>query len=269
LKSELRIETPEGVVFSFTLASPVARMLAWALDSAIALAVTQIVSKAIGTLGSWSADWSAAMAAIAYFVISTGYTIALEWRWRGQTVGKRLFRLRVVDAQGLRLHFYQVALRNLLRAIDMLPLCYLVGGAAALLSDKGQRLGDLAANTIVLRESTATQPDLEQIAPSKYNSLAAYPHLAARLRSRTDPEAAVLAVRALLQRDRYEADARVALFADLAGYFREVVAYPEEAVEGLTDEQYVRSVVRVLYGASAAVRPPSVANGAGSAPRPS
>jgi uncharacterized RDD family membrane protein YckC len=267
MRSELRIETPEGVTFSFTLASPVARMLAWALDSAITLAASQAVGRFFDAFGAVAKDWSTAASVITFFVISIGYSIALEWRWRGQTVGKRLFGLRVVDAQGLRLHFSQVALRNLLRSIDMLPLCYLVGGSAALFSEKGQRLGDLAANTIVLRETAATQPDLDQIAPAKYNSLAAYPHLAVRLRSRTDPEAAALAVRALLQRDRYDPDARIALFADLASYFRGVAGYPEEAVEGLTDEQYVRSVVRVLYGATGA-RPSSAVSGAGSPPHP-
>jgi uncharacterized RDD family membrane protein YckC len=252
VRSRLRIETPEGVVFSFTLASPVARLLAWALDTAITMAAAQVLARFTDALGAVAKDWGNAFAIVGYFAISLGYTIALEWRWRGQTVGKRLFGLRVVDAQGLRLHFHQVALRNLLRAVDMLPLCYLVGGVAALVSEKGQRLGDMAASTIVLRETKAEQPDLEQIAPAKFNSLAAYPHLAARLRARTDPEAAVLAIRALLDRDRYDADARIALFADLAAYFRGVVAFPEEAVDGLTDEQYVRSVVRVLYAAAAA-----------------
>jgi uncharacterized RDD family membrane protein YckC len=252
VRSQLRIETPEGVVFSFTLASPVARMLAWALDTAITVAASQAVANALDKLGTVAKDWTAALSLLIYFAFSLLYSIVLEWRWRGQTVGKRLFGLRVVDAHGLRLHFYQIALRNLLRAVDMLPLCYLVGGAAALLSDKAQRLGDMAAGTIVLRETAAGQPDLEQIAPARYNSLAAFPHLAARLRSRTHPEAAVLAVRALLQRDRYQPDARVELFADLAAYFRAVAPYPEEAVEGLADEQYVRSVVRVLYGVSAA-----------------
>ena len=109
---------------------------------------------------------------------------ALEWLWRGQTIGERIFGLRVADAQGMRVHFSPVALRNLLRAVDQLPLCYLVGGAAALFSKRGQRLGDVAANTIVIRDKVTAPPDLTQIGPTKYNSLAAYPHLAARLRSR-------------------------------------------------------------------------------------
>ena len=129
------------------------------------------------------------MGVLLFFVISTVYAIVLEWRWRGQTLGKRLLGLRVIDAQGLRLQLPQIALRNLLRAVDSLPLFYLVGGTACLVSRYGQRLGDLAANTVVAHERRRQRPDLEQIAPARYNSLLAYPQLAARLRSLASPEA--------------------------------------------------------------------------------
>src|SRR6185503_8817620 len=129
-----------------------------------------------------------------------GYAILLEWRWRGQTVGKRLLRLRVIDAHGLQLRFAQIVLRNLIRLVDMLPLLYLVGGLTALLTRTGQRLGDLAANTVVIRERQPWQPDFETLATARYNSLLGYPNLAARLRSLTDPEVAAMAIRALARR---------------------------------------------------------------------
>jgi hypothetical protein len=157
--------------------------------------------------------------------------------------------LRVIDAQGLRLQLPQIALRNLLRFVDMLPLVYLTGGIAALVTTKCQRLGDLAANTVVAHERRWQSPDLEQIAPARYNSLAAWPNHAARLRSLASPEAVGMAVRALAMRDSYDPPARVELFRELAGYFRGLVAFPETALEGLTDEQYLRSVLRVIYGA--------------------
>ena len=74
-----------------------------------------------------------------------------EWYWRGQTVGKRVLKLRVMDEQALRLEFSQIVVRNLLRFVDFLPGLYLVGGTACVLSRRFQRLGDLAANTIVVR----------------------------------------------------------------------------------------------------------------------
>jgi hypothetical protein len=97
-------------------------------------------------------------------------------------------------------------------------------------------------------EAKLLEPDVDQIAPVKYNSLLAFPHFAARLRSRVDPEAVRITVTALALRDGYESPARVELFGELAGYLRALVGFPEAAVEGLTDEQYVRSAVRAIYG---------------------
>jgi len=247
--SRLSIETPEGVVFSFELATPVTRALAWTVDSA-AIAFAGILVGQIGKLLSKvNSDVAGAVSVVSYFAISVIYAIVLEWRWRGQTIGKRLFGLRVIDVHGLRLQLPQIAMRNLLRFVDMLPFFYLVGGLAAVFSRNAQRLGDMAANTIVTRERRAEAPDLEQIAPAKYNSLLGQPHLAARLRSLVTPDAAALAVRAVTLRDGYDPPARIALFRELAAHFRSLVEFPEEAVENLTDEQYVRCVLRVIYAA--------------------
>jgi uncharacterized RDD family membrane protein YckC len=246
-ESTLRVETPEGVVFSFGLASPLTRALAYAIDLAAIAAITAVLSKSIPILAIVGADWASAFSVLLTFLISMAYGILLEWRWRGQTLGKRVLRLRVIDAGGLRLEFTQVVVRNLLRALDMLPALYLVGGSVALATKKCQRLGDLAAGTIVTHEPVVQPVDLEQIAPAKYNSLLAQPHLAARLRNRVPAEMAGLVVKALSLRDSYEPSARVALFGELANYFRSLVPFPEETVEGLTDEQYVRNVLFALY----------------------
>jgi uncharacterized RDD family membrane protein YckC len=247
-QARLSIETPEGVVFSFELATPVTRALAWAVDAAAIALASSMIGQVCQALKLLSADWASALSVILYFVISIVYAILLEWRWRGQTIGKRLLGLRVIDVHGLRLQLPQIALRNLLRLVDGLPLFYLVGGLACVFSRKAQRLGDLAANTVVTRERKVEPPDIERIAPAKYNSLLAQPHLAARLRSLVTPEAAALAVRAITQRDGYDPPARIVLFRELAAHFRGLVEFPEEAVESLTDEQYVRCVLRVIYG---------------------
>src|SRR5262249_29685827 len=141
---------------------------------------------------------------ILFFVLSIGYRIALEWSWRGQTIGKRVMRGRVVDAQGLRLHFTQIVIRNLLRFVDALPLCLLVGGIACLVSRGAQRLGDFAANTVVVRHARLEEPDLDQLLSGKYNSFHQYPHLEARLRQRVSASEAGLALQALLRRDDLE-----------------------------------------------------------------
>ncbi|MGP8246248.1 MAG: RDD family protein [Bryobacteraceae bacterium] len=246
-RSVLVIDTPEGVTFSYQLATPFLRMLAWAVDAAAIAAASDAVGTIFRDLGKLSPDWANGIAAVSFFAIQIGYGMALEWRWRGQTLGKRIFGLRVVDVQGLRLEFSQIALRNLLRLVDLLPALYLVGGIAAFASRNAQRLGDLAANTVVARERAGHIPKLERIAPVRYNSLAAYPHLAARLRARANAEAVGVLTRALELRDGYDPPARVALYAELADYFRGLVEFPPAALEGLTDEQYLRGVLRVLF----------------------
>jgi len=246
-ESTLRVETPEGVVFAFSLASPLTRALAYAIDLAAIAVLTTALANTVRIFAIVGADWAGALSILFTFLVSMAYGILLEWRWRGQTLGKRVMQLRVIDAGGLRLEFAQVVVRNLLRAVDMLPALYLVGGCVALATRKCQRLGDLGAGTIVVREPAVQAVDLEQIAPAKYNSLLAYPHLAARLRNRVSAEVAGLVVKALSLRDSYEPSARVALFGELANYLRSLVPFPEETVEGITDEQYIRGVICALY----------------------
>ena len=251
----LTIETPEGVDFSYDLASPVTRALAWMVDLAAIGVLTKGSDQICEWLGHLNRDWAAGFGVILYFLISVGYGIVLEWRWRGQTLGKRVLRLRVVDAQGLRLELSQVVLRNLLRVVDMLPLAYLVGGLSILCSRNCQRLGDLAAGTVVAREHQPPVADVEHLAPAKYNSLAAYPYLAARLRSLVSPESVRIAVEAMTRRDGYEPLSRIALFKELADYFRNLVQFPETASANMTDEQYVRSVLRVVYARESVFEP--------------
>jgi hypothetical protein len=147
----------------------------------------------------------------------------------------------------MRLQFDQILTRNLLRAVDMLPAFYFVGGVACWLNSKCQRLGDLAANTIVVRIPVVAEPDLDQLLAGKFNSLRPYPHLVARLRQRVSPADASTALQALIRRDQFEPTARVDLFRELAEHFRLKVEFPKEATDGIADEQYIRNVVDVLY----------------------
>jgi uncharacterized RDD family membrane protein YckC len=243
----LLIKTPEGIVFSLLLASPVTRFLGWVIDIACISAIGTVAGIVLRLLGLISEDLAGAFSLVAYFVVSIGYGIVTEWYWRGQTLGKRLLRLRVMDEQGLRLQPSQVVIRNLLRSIDVLPAFYLVGGVASVVSRRAQRLGDFAANTIVVRQPKIVTPDLDQLLPDKFNSFRKHPHLAARLRQRVSPQESAIALRALVRRDELDPRARVELFSEIAAHFREVVEFPEEAAFGVTDEQYVRNVVDIVF----------------------
>jgi len=242
-----RVRTPEGVAFSFRLASPALRGVALTIDACVVTGAWSIVSIFVRLLNVISADLAGMFALVGVFVLSQGYRMACEWLWRGQTVGKRVMRLRVVDEQGLRLTFAQVALRNLLRFVDVLPGAYLIGGVAALTSRRAQRLGDLAAGTLVVWEPAEPLPDLAALRGEKYNSLRAHPPLIARLRQIVTPGEAQAAWQALARRERLDAPARVRLFAELAEHFRKLTPFPVDAIEGVSDEQLVRNIVDVLF----------------------
>jgi uncharacterized RDD family membrane protein YckC len=245
--STLLIRTPEGIVFAQLLAGPVTRFLAWLVDALVVLALVAALSLGFALLAILSPDFAQALNFLGYFVLSVGYGIFCEWKWRGQTLGKKILRLRVVDAEGLKLQFNQIVTRNLLRFVDSLPIFYFVGGVTCWFSSKCQRLGDIAANTVVIRTPKVTEPDLDQLLAGKYNSLRVYPHLAARLRQRVTPAEAAIALQAVMRRDTFEPAARVELFEELATHFRTKAEFPAEATDGLADEQFLRNVVDVIY----------------------
>ena len=244
--ASLSVRTPEGVIFSFQLASPFRRFLAWGVDICCLVMGQIIVSRLLSIVSAVGLEMGAAFGLIVSFALQIGYGVSLEWLWRGQTIGKRLLRLRVMDQQGLRLQFSQIVVRNLLRVVDILPIGYLVGAASCMLTRHSQRLGDIAANTVVIHSPVIVQPDLKQILADKFNSFLEHPHLAARLRRQVSPHEARIALQGLIRREGLEPQARVRLYSELAEHFRSLVAFPQEATHGLSDEQYVRNVVEVL-----------------------
>ena len=246
-RSRLYIQTPEGVTFALRLAGPVVRFLAFFTDVFCILAITKFINAFAGLLGLISHDISLAFSLLSYFAVSICYGFVMEWYMNGQTLGKRLLQLRVMDAQGLSLTFSQVVIRNLLRFVDALPAFYLAGGAALLLTEKNQRLGDLAANTIVVWSPALKQPDFEEILSGKFNSFREYPHLCARLRQNVSPAEADIVLDALLRRENLEPAPRIELFKTLANHFRSRVPFPEDSTFGLSDEQYIRNIADVLF----------------------
>ena len=250
----LRILTPEGVLFRYWLAGPVVRAVAWLVDAACVLGLSGAAGAALQKAGWINADVARAVITLLYAVLSVGYSMYFEWYWRGQTLGKRVLSLRVIDADGLHLQPHQIVIRNLVRCIDALPFLYLVGGISSAISAKSQRLGDLAAHTVVVRVLKPRQPDLDKIGRAKYNSLLDYPAVCTRLRQKTTAEIAAAAFSALLRRDELESDARVELFRDMAEYFGKLVDLPAEVTEQITPEQLVRNIVEVLYTTNAVTR---------------
>ena len=92
--------------------------------------------------------------------------MAFELLWNGQTPGKRLANTQVVRANGAPAEFGEVAIRNVVRIIDFLPFAYAIGFVVMFLNRRSRRLGDFAANTLVIkRQDQVKLSDLISPAP--------------------------------------------------------------------------------------------------------
>lgn len=240
------IPIPEGVELTFVTAGPATRFFAWFIDLLAVVAILSVAQRFLSIASIFGADWRVAVLTIAYFLISTGYAICMEWSWSGQTVGKRLCSIKVIDANGLHLTLAQVVIRNLLRVVDVLPAAYLAGGVASFFNSNHMRLGDMAANTAVVRIATVHLSN-KNVATTKYNSLAAYPHLIARIRHQAARELIEISQGALARRDRLNPADRLTLFHQIRSRFEAIARFPESATDYLADEQYVRNIIAALF----------------------
>ena len=255
----LVVQTADGISFTLALAGPVRRLLALVLDWCVVAGSITVLSQLVSLGGAVRSDVTMAAVIGGSFVISWGYWMALEWAWGGQTIGKKVLGLRVVDERAMPLKPAQVVLRNLLRPIDSLPLLYLVGGVAVMLSPRCQRLGDLAAGTVVVAVRKPVLPVVdEQVLEGRHNSFAQYPHLESRLRQRASSEQVQLALETLRRRNRLEPSARVQVFEELAASMRELVEFPAAACEGLSGEQYVRNALHSILRGLSKPRGPAI-----------
>jgi uncharacterized RDD family membrane protein YckC len=156
-EDRLVIATPEGVDLDLRLAGLGSRLIAALIDLAIRvalfLAVTLLVLSGDAEAGDATGALGAAVLALLLFLLLFGYDVLFETRASGRTPGKRRAGLRVVLADGRPVTFTASALRTVVRLVDFLPGAYLAGSVTILLTRRNQRLGDLAAGTLVVRES--------------------------------------------------------------------------------------------------------------------
>ncbi len=152
--SDLVVATPERVSFAYQVAGLGTRAIAQVLDLMIVIFVLVailLVAGAFNAIGSATAAYL--FAVIGSFVVILGYFWACEALWSGQTVGKKVFRLRAVGDRGEPMTFFQAGIRNIVRIVDFLPYAYGVGVIVLFANGKGKRLGDLAAGTVVVKDS--------------------------------------------------------------------------------------------------------------------
>lgn len=173
----LIIETPERVPLAFALASIGNRFLAVAIDHFIQYFTIFVVAWAFLSTASYDivnaekspldfvqemSKWTIAVMIIVLFLIFAGYFIFFEWIWSGQTPGKRLLKLRVIREDGRPITLWEAIARNLLRIFDAVPgfvlPVYSIGLITIFMSGRDQRIGDMFAGTVVIRERTDEAP---------------------------------------------------------------------------------------------------------------
>lgn len=173
----LIIETPERVPLHFALASIGNRFLACAIDHFIQLIAYLLIYSAFSFIASFSlfdpkllelSKWVIAIAIIVLFFLLAFYFIFFEWVWNGQTPGKRWMKLRVIREDGRPITFFESAVRNFVRIFDMMPIIavlpfYAIGLISVFISSRDQRIGDLVAGTVVVRERDAEAPTFDQV----------------------------------------------------------------------------------------------------------
>jgi uncharacterized RDD family membrane protein YckC len=153
--SDLIVATPERVSFDYQVAGLGTRAIAQVLDLLIVLGLVIAAFFVALALGAAGVDNGLVtlLWVVGTFIAIFGYFWVSEALWSGQTVGKKAFRLRVVGDRGEPLTFMQAGIRNIVRIVDFLPYAYGVGLIVLFVNGKGKRLGDLAAGTIVVKDS--------------------------------------------------------------------------------------------------------------------
>jgi uncharacterized RDD family membrane protein YckC len=146
LDTARRIATPEGIELALRLAGPVPRAGAWALDLVLRLAILAVLAMVLGVLGGFGLG----VFLLCWFFLEWLYPAWCEVNWAGATPGKKVLGLVVLHDDGTPVRWPAALARNLLRAIDFLPVFYGFGLAAMLANRDFKRLGDLAAGTIVV-----------------------------------------------------------------------------------------------------------------------
>jgi uncharacterized RDD family membrane protein YckC len=122
------------------------RVVAILIDLILIGVVTSVLGSVLARVGL------AAVGSLLALVLTFGYYIYLEGTY-GQTIGKMALGLVVVTEDGGDIDYKPAAIRTVLRIVDVLPVLYLLGFIVVLVTDRKQRIGDLVANTVVVREA--------------------------------------------------------------------------------------------------------------------
>ncbi len=166
----LKVATPERVAVDLPIAGLGSRAMAYVVDVGLLGAAGLVLYFGLSFLVTDPVNAALALSSLTRTLILGGvffglwvYWTLLEVMWNGQSVGKRLLRIRVVKSDGSPVTVFSSAVRNLLRVVDFLPACYPVGLIAMLVDKRHRRLGDLLAGTVLVRDEQIDLARYERI----------------------------------------------------------------------------------------------------------
>jgi uncharacterized RDD family membrane protein YckC len=248
LSRERRILTPEHVPIVLVPAGVGSRFLALTIDFLLLMALLALLAQVALLL--LPRGLGVAAVTTAGFVLTWGYHVYFETRRQGRTPGKRAAGLRVVDGRGLAISVEQSFVRNIVRALDFLPVFYGVGGLCALLDRDRRRLGDVLADTVVVRERTASSAGAARERAARLPGLQrpnalADPATVRRIRHRLTLEERELLLDLCQRADRLNARARYDLMEEVGAHYRRKLEIDQPH---LSAENLVRDLTALAFG---------------------
>ena len=245
--------TTERTPFSYRVAGLGSRTLAWLIDFLLMLFLwgAGFLFFVLTPLEAVMPGMGDALALLWIFAVYWGYFLLFEWLWNGQTLGKRALGIRVIQRKGTALTFYHSAVRNIVRFVDSLPGwpfvlwpgCYAVGFAVAACNRKNRRLGDLAADTLVVHVEQGAKPIRAFVEARSAADRARLNLWRQRLGALAREQKQTL-LDLCLRRDQLRVAERTQLFRSAAQFFESRLELAPEEYE--SDEKFVLQLAAVL-----------------------
>lgn len=155
VETRQEIELAEGVTIHLLVAGPVPRALAYGMDFLLRIGIYYMMAIFLGMASLAMEGVATGIMILGIFLLEWFYNVVFEQSRWGATPGQRMLGLRVVSETGAAPTPMQSVLRNLLRTADFLPVGYALGAVVTLCTKRFQRLGDLAAGTLVVHQGKA------------------------------------------------------------------------------------------------------------------
>lgn len=162
---QLNIDTPELVAIEMPIAGIGSRFIAivvdhliWGVIFLVLGIIATIIFPALDFFGGVSVNWAVGIFFLIVFLMLWGYFALFEAFGNGRTPGKRVAKIRVIHQSGRGINFAEALARNLVRFVDYFPGFYAIGIIAIFLSKRSQRLGDMVAGTLVVRDRQVDSP---------------------------------------------------------------------------------------------------------------